>query len=89
MANSFVVAEINLETNQPIKFWSDNSLQEDLQGATLFDNRADGRLVFGQLQSTYPEKEFVLLAAQQQIILSSPPAATGEVILPPTPKISV
>jgi hypothetical protein len=75
MAQGFLVAELDEETNAPIKFWDGTTLQEDMQAGLLYLGRADARLVLGALQSQYPEKEMVLQPAIQSIQLTPPGVA--------------
>jgi hypothetical protein len=78
MAEGLIVAELQLESNQPLAFWNGATLSEDLQQAVVFARREDARLVQGQLQSTFQEKEMRLIPASQQIVL-------GDGFVPPAP----
>jgi hypothetical protein len=75
MAQGYLVAELDENTNSPISFWDGTVLQEDMQTGLLYLNRADARLVLGALQAQYPEKEMVLQPAIQTIQLTPPGVA--------------
>jgi hypothetical protein len=69
MADGLIVSELDLESNQPLAFWTGANLSADLQQAVVYGRREDARIVLGQIQATYQEKEMRIIPASQQIVL--------------------
>ncbi len=79
MAEGFVVAERNEETGDAIAFWNGATLGEDMQAAVLADTKEDARMLFGSLQSQYPEKEMVIMPARTVVELAAAPRTRATV----------
>lgn len=77
MAEGFVVAEQDEISPTPTAFWDGAILQEDLQTAVLFATRQDARLVSGQLQAAYPERELTVVPARTTVQLATPARAAA------------
>lgn len=74
MANGFIIVERNEQTNAPVAFWNGATLGEDMQEASLVETKQDARMLSGQLQAQYPEKEITILPARTAIQLATSPA---------------
>jgi len=75
MAEGFIVVEQDEETETPIGFWNGSVLEEEIQNSALLTTKQDARIISGQLQSQYPERQIAILPARSAIELTTAPRA--------------
>lgn len=69
MNEGYIVVSMDEKTERPSHYWDGTSLAEVIDLAFFYSEKPAARLVAGQLQAQFPEKEISTLAVKQTLVI--------------------